>query len=195
VFSKLINLEASNQMDDESKRAKLQVISGGADTHNVAVRNTIKPGTVKSGKLPNGLTHKQEHFARLVAEGANYSDAYRQAFDCDNGSMNTINVSASKLAKMDKVRKRIEEHVASIQMMNERVAMRAVDRWHETLWSIADQSRNDSARVSALRELGKALGLTDGSGQDNAKRKPAKDILADIEAKLGKLTDKQASGK
>jgi hypothetical protein len=116
-------------MDDESKRAKLQVISGGADNSNIAQRNTIKPGTVKSGKLPN------------------------------------------------------------------RVAMRAVDRWHETLWSIADQSRNDSARVSALRELGKALGLTDGSGQDNAKRKPAKDILADIEAKLGKLTDKQASGK
>ena len=65
--------------------------------------------------------------------------------------------------------------------------MRATDRWHETLWSIADSSRNDGARVSALREIGKALGITDASNASEVKSKPAKDILKDIQSKLDKI--------
>ena len=175
--------------DDNGKQTKpmLKLIANDILEGNSAVSGRIKPGTRKTPKLANGLTVKQETFARLVAEGANYSDAYRQAFDCDNGSMNTINVSASKLAKMDKVKLRIDEHRASIQEYSERVAMRATDRWHETLWSIADNSRNDGARVSALREIGKALGITDASNASEVKSKPAKDILKDIQSKLDKI--------
>jgi len=57
-----------------------------------------------------GLTVKQEKFANLYVELGNASEAYRQAYNVkDSTSIETINVSASKLLADPKITLRVEE--------------------------------------------------------------------------------------
>lgn len=55
------------------------------------------------------LTPKQEEFAKRIAEGMNYSDAYRSAYDARRMSDKTVNEKASLLKNEDKIRTRIKE--------------------------------------------------------------------------------------
>lgn len=56
------------------------------------------------------LTHKQERFAQLVADGCNHSEAYRQAYDVSpDCAPSTIWKRASELAADGKVAGRIAE--------------------------------------------------------------------------------------
>jgi hypothetical protein len=55
------------------------------------------------------LTPKQEEFAKKIAEGMNYSDAYRSAYDTRRMSDKTVNEKASLLKDEDKIRTRIKE--------------------------------------------------------------------------------------
>ena len=55
------------------------------------------------------LTAKQEEFAKRIAEGMNYSDAYRSAYDTRRMSDKTVNEKASLLKDNDKIRARIKE--------------------------------------------------------------------------------------
>lgn len=56
------------------------------------------------------LTDKQERFAQCIAlEGMNQSDAYRESYNAENMTDESIWVQASILAKNDKVALRIQE--------------------------------------------------------------------------------------
>lgn len=56
------------------------------------------------------LTHKQEQFARLVAEGSTYADAYRQSYDVNPGTkIETVWEKSSRLMSEDKVSTRVKE--------------------------------------------------------------------------------------
>lgn len=55
------------------------------------------------------LTHKQEQFAQLVANGSTQSDAYRMAYDTSGYTDKSIHENASKLANDAKVAPRIGE--------------------------------------------------------------------------------------
>lgn len=55
------------------------------------------------------LTPKQEEFAKKIAEGMNYSDAYRSAYDTRRMSDKTVNEKASLLKDEVKIRARIKE--------------------------------------------------------------------------------------
>ena len=55
------------------------------------------------------LTPKQEAFAKGIAEGMNYSEAYRSAYDTRKMSDKTVNEKASLLKNEDKIRARIKE--------------------------------------------------------------------------------------
>lgn len=55
------------------------------------------------------LTPKQEEFAKRIAEGMNYSEAYRSAYDTRRMSDKTVNEKASLLKDEDKIRTRIKE--------------------------------------------------------------------------------------
>ena len=48
--------------------------------------------------MSDKLTPKQETFARHVAEGDTYAQAYRTAYDAENMSDKAIRVEASRLA-------------------------------------------------------------------------------------------------
>lgn len=56
-----------------------------------------------------GLTKKRENFALLVATGKSLSDAYRQAYSCDNPNAKSVHELASTLNSDIKVSSRIEE--------------------------------------------------------------------------------------
>ena len=55
------------------------------------------------------LTPKQEIFCRWFAETGNATEAYRQAYDCQSSTPESVNVMASRLAKKVKIRLRVNE--------------------------------------------------------------------------------------
>ena len=63
----------------------------------------------KLPKLPNGLTFKQEQFAREVAAGSSLIDAYKLSYDAAAMQDRTISANAYKLVNKVKVQERIEE--------------------------------------------------------------------------------------
>lgn len=63
----------------------------------------------KLPKLPNGLTYKQEQFAREVAAGSALIDAYKLSYDAANMQDRSISSNAFKLAQQPQVAERIEE--------------------------------------------------------------------------------------
>jgi hypothetical protein len=55
------------------------------------------------------LTPKQQHFCRAVVSGMTQAAAYREAFDCQAGSLSkTQQEAASRLMARDKIRTRFE---------------------------------------------------------------------------------------
>lgn len=59
--------------------------------------------------MADNLTVKQEKFVQGLFAGLSQREAYKQAFDCANMKAETIDVKACNLAKMDKVRARLEK--------------------------------------------------------------------------------------
>jgi hypothetical protein len=104
-----------------------------------------------------GLTSKQEKFAQLVAAGElSYSDCYRQAYDAEGMTDKQINEEASKLQNNPKITQRVEMIRAPIV---EKVQVKYDDiiSGLQRATSIAEQTAQPAAMVSALRELGKLI--------------------------------------
>lgn len=102
------------------------------------------------------LTKKQEQFALNVVKGMTLSDAYRECYDCENSSPETIWVEASLLKDNPKVAERIRE-------LRERLAephiMTAQERL-ELLTNIvkAEEEHDINARLKALDIMNKMTG-------------------------------------
>jgi hypothetical protein len=107
----------------------------------------------KSGPL--SLSPRQEGFAQLVARGETLSDAYRATYRA-GGKAKSINEAASKLARLAKVRARIDELLKQVEAAMHRDAV-AIRR--HVFSGLMKESRNDEAkpseRISALIALGK----------------------------------------
>lgn len=117
----------------------------------VLVRGLARQNSVNE----HGLTPKQEAFAQLVARGETLSDAYRRSYAA-NGKAGTINVAASKLASLAKVKLRVEALLKQIEatMHRDSVAIR-----RHVFSGLMKESRDPKAkaseRISALIALGK----------------------------------------
>lgn len=61
------------------------------------------------------LTPKQEKFCQCIVKGMNYSDAYREAYNCENMKMATINRMAFDVFNNHKVTARIKELKQTIE--------------------------------------------------------------------------------
>ena len=112
-----------------------------------------------------GLTHKQEHFAQLVAAGATQSDAYRQAYNVSPDTLpETVHQNASHLASDTNVAPRIRELQAAAQAAalaklawdNAKLVVEA-DRHREL--ALSGGWRGVSAANGALELIGRATGL------------------------------------
>jgi len=63
----------------------------------------------KSRVEKNKLTLKQESFAQSVVKLGCYSKAYKEAYDAENMSSDSVKVEASRLMAIDKINRRVEE--------------------------------------------------------------------------------------
>ena len=136
------------------------------------------------------LTAKQEHFCQLVAQGETLTDAYKKAYDVKEGTKpSTVWVNASNLAtKNTKVSSRIkaitEEITARKRTDEDKLKIWVTDRLKEE----AMQADSDSARVAALTQLGRSVGMfTDKVEQDDKSDRTASDIEADLQRRLAVL--------
>ena len=104
------------------------------------------------------LTDKQEKFAQGIAKGLTQTDAYKEAYDCENMKSETITNSAYKLMQNGDI-------VARIEKLKERALKRydlTVDDLIHELEEARDMGKLNSqvsAMVSATMGKAKLLGL------------------------------------
>lgn len=136
--------------------------------------------------LANRLTPKQEHFARLVVGGCDYSSAYRQAYDASSMRPATVHCEASRLRRNPEVAARLNELSTRA---DEVTAASAADtrRWViERLREEAVGADTATARLKGLELLGKAAGLFQERKDDKPDRRSSVELLMDIERVLNR---------
>lgn len=113
--------------------------------------NRKKVGNVATG----GLTAKEERFARNVADGMTYSDAYRDAYDCENATTQTINKNACKVMAKDHVKGLVRQILSAKEHDALHDSARMRNFVLEKLQYEATNADTAGARVRALELLGK----------------------------------------
>ena len=111
-----------------------------------------------AAKLANGLTTKQEEFAKAYLETGNASEAYRRAYNAEKMGANTIHVHACNLLKHDKVAIRLAE----LQQAAQKRHNVTIDTITEMLKEDRDFAKDvgqAGAKVSATMGLAKLHGL------------------------------------
>ena len=110
------------------------------------------------------LTPKQSAFAGFVAQGTNYTESYRKAYNAKNMSDNAISIEASKLVKKEHIKAQVDSLKA-----NNRTAIKAHEHTRQA-WILErlkeealDLENPASTRVRALELLGKGAGLFDST--------------------------------
>ena len=117
------------------------------------------------------LTHKQEHFAQLVAAGATQSDAYRQAYNPSPDSLDTtLWDEASALGRHPVVAPRIQELRQAAQ-----AKMTASQAWNldrmvteaETNLDLSRTHKQLGSANGALEIIGRATGILSDKPQNS----------------------------
>ena len=104
------------------------------------------------------LTPKQEKFAQVWHATGNKSEAYRQAYNCENMSEATINNKAYALSLEGEITARFAEHQKAAQKRNN-VTVDTVSQMYLEAWKMAKSIENPSAMVSAASGMAKLHGL------------------------------------
>lgn len=115
------------------------------------------------------LTANQESFARGIAEGKSYTDAYRSAYKTDRMSPEAINVEASRLKDNPKVALRIKE----LRDISALPTIMTAQRRKEWLTEVINNDEIDiNARLKASDQLNKMEGeyVTKVEGSLNVKK-------------------------
>ena len=103
------------------------------------------------GKPKTGLTSKQRHFALALGSGngMTLSDAYREAYDCENMSGAAIRNEASKLAAnpdiammISRQRERNERSIAA-SMVNDRESSEIAVEIERRLAALQDRAESE----------------------------------------------------
>jgi hypothetical protein len=168
------------------RSAKLQVV-GGTDTGGETRKRPVPKG--KSPMQPNGLTAKQEAFAIAIFNGANFSDAYREAYDAENMQPASIHRQAYELATNSKVTARLDQLHREREQQRRMQSLSRSDLVLKQLTDLALSSEvQDGARVRALELLGKSVALfTDRVETEDKTDRTADEIERDLAYKLRRL--------
>ncbi len=144
--------------------------------------------TSKTKGLP--LTPKQSAFAGFVAEGTNYTQSYRKAYNAKNMSNNAISIEGHKLMKQAHIKLQVDSLKA-----NNSTATKAHEHTRQA-WILErlkeealDMDNNASTRVRALELLGKGAGLFDSSTTVVVENRTPSQIEAELSEKLSILFD------
>ena len=104
------------------------------------------------------LTPKQEKFAQVWHATGNKSEAYRQAYNCENMSDEAIRVEANKVSGNPNVSLAFAELQKAAQKRNN-VTVDTVSQMYLEAWHLAKKISNPSAMVSAAGGMAKLHGL------------------------------------
>lgn len=154
---------------------------------------------MSSAELPNGLTVKQEAFARIFFEDGNAAEAYRQAYDVDpNLRDEWLYVEASQLVDHPKVAQRLTElaeQAANLSIYTRHEAMRELEEARALAIKSGQSAGAVGATTAKIKLVGldrpKRIDLTSSDGSMTPQ--PAVNLsgLTDKELKqLERLTDK-----
>ncbi len=129
------------------------------------------------------LTEKQESFAQLIAGGSNQSDAYREAYDCEDSSDESIHVNSCKLAKNAKVVLRVKKLKEDLEI----AALWSRKDSVEVLSQIARSGEREGDKVNAVKTINSMHGwdkqVIDHTSSDQSmspKGKSLDDFYSDV---------------
>ena len=106
------------------------------------------------------LTIKQEKFCMVYIETGNASEAYRQAYNCENMSVETIKVKACQLLKKDNITVTIDKLKNKHAKRHELTIDDLVAELEEARTAaLGAENPQSSAAVSATMGKAKLLGL------------------------------------
>ena len=141
------------------------------------------------GKRRQGLTEKQESFARELASGKySISEAYRRVYSAENMSGPVVRNEASKLAARNDITMMVERLKAQRLAREASVGLSDRDRVLEKLRTLLDDGEpSDAVKVAAARLLGQSCGLFTTDISITNTNKDADTIEAELIAKLESL--------
>jgi hypothetical protein len=147
----------------------------------------------RTGKLPNGLTVKQEAFAQALASGLSNADSYRAAYDATSMKDNSIHAEASRLAASPTISARVREildaKAIKNSMFTDRQREKHSDRIWRNLWSMLDAAETPPAVKASLLSLGaKAAGMLTEQVRMETVTSDSKSIEAEILERLQRLS-------
>lgn len=158
----------------------LTVIEGGKG------KRKIRSG---KGSTPGPLTEKQEHFVRLLSEGATNADAYRAAYDCSNMVPNTVYCESSKLASNPKISARLGELLSEKRAKHGMLSEKQSDRVWRNVWRLAEgDSVPPSVQQAALALAAKMAGMLTEQVKIENTSADSKDIERELIERLQRLT-------
>lgn len=124
--------------------------------------------------MTNKITIKQEKFCQKYIETGNASEAYRQAYDCQNSSDAAINVEASRMLNDPKITLRLKEYQDQHRKRHD-VTVDSLTNEYEEVRHKAIQAGAFSPAIAAITGKAKLHGLI----IDKAER-AAKDVIPPI---------------
>lgn len=104
------------------------------------------------------LTEKQEKFCRVLVETNNASEAYRQAYNCENMKQSTINEEASRALAHPDITARVSELRATHAKRHE-ITVDDLLRELEEARQLAFDTEKAAAAVTATMGKAKLLGM------------------------------------
>lgn len=124
-----------------------------------------------------------------IFEGANFSEAYRLAYDAENMSASAVHTEACLLVQNPKVAQRLEGLHRDREQQRRMQSLSRGDLVLKQLTDIALSSEvQDGARVRALELLGKSVALfTDRVETEDKTDRSADEIERDLKEKLKRL--------
>lgn len=101
------------------------------------------------------LTHKQEEFARFVAEGNTYADAYKKAYNASKMKITTIYVKSSELVSDGKISVRISEIKKEIKDQEKVTLDEAIIKLSKRINQDIREMFNEDGSFKNIKELTK----------------------------------------
>ena len=136
--------------------------------------------------MPRNPTDKQRKFAQAVSEGANYSEAYRQSYDAEGSSPETVRVNAHRVA-----------HNANVSPMIDELRARNVGsrrRWilERLLEEAESEESTPASRVKSLELLAKLAGMFDSEKEraEKGEHSTESELIAELNQRLTQIIEK-----
>ena len=145
-----------------------------------------------AGPQIDKLTPKQLHFARCIASGMTQAAAYREAFDCQAGSLSkTQQEAASRLMVKDKVRARVDTLVRQRERGMLATALSDRERVLDKLRHFIDHAKpGDGSKIRAAELLGKSVGLFKEVIEDKRDNRTVAEIEQELNERLASYLQK-----